>query len=42
MGRENYEERHVPGSIDPLVLAALRGATGDGPAGATGEVVAHR
>ncbi|MCW2665366.1 MAG: fimbrial assembly protein FimA [Frankiales bacterium] len=24
MGWENYEERHVPGSIDPVVLAALR------------------
>jgi uncharacterized Ntn-hydrolase superfamily protein len=26
MGWENYEERHVPGSIDPVVLAALREA----------------
>lgn len=26
MGWENYEERHVPGSIDPVVLAALRTA----------------
>ena len=26
MSWENYEERHVPGSIDPVVLAALRGA----------------
>lgn len=24
MGWENYEERHVPGMIDPVVLAALR------------------
>ncbi|MCW2778950.1 MAG: fimbrial assembly protein FimA [Frankiales bacterium] len=27
MGWENYEERHVPGSIDPVVLAALRQAS---------------
>lgn len=27
-GRENYEERLVPGAIDPLVLAKLREATG--------------
>jgi uncharacterized Ntn-hydrolase superfamily protein len=40
MGWENYEERHVAGSIDPVVLTALRAATGDGPAGATGTVVA--
>lgn len=26
MGWENYEERHVPGSIDPVVLDALRTA----------------
>ena len=26
MGWENYEERHVPGQIDPVVLAALRSA----------------
>lgn len=26
MGWENYEERHVPGSIDPVVLAELRKA----------------
>ncbi|MCW2607316.1 MAG: fimbrial assembly protein FimA, partial [Frankiales bacterium] len=24
MGWENYEERHVPGKVDPVVLAALR------------------
>jgi hypothetical protein len=24
LGTENYEERHVPGSIDPLVLDRLR------------------
>lgn len=33
MGWENYEERHVPGRLDPLVLEALRRASGDGPAG---------
>ena len=27
MGWENYEERHVPGSIDPVVLSKLREAT---------------
>ena len=27
MGWENYEERHVPGMVDPVVLAALREAT---------------
>lgn len=26
MGVENYEERHVPGAVDPLVLAQLRTA----------------
>ncbi len=28
MGWENYEERHVAGKLDPVVLAALRQATG--------------
>ena len=32
MGWENYEERHVPGSIDPVVLAALRTAAAPSPA----------
>ena len=32
MGWENYEERHVPGSIDPVVLAALRAAPPPAPA----------
>jgi hypothetical protein len=26
LGWENYEERHVPGAIDPVVLAKLREA----------------
>jgi uncharacterized Ntn-hydrolase superfamily protein len=29
VGTENYEERNVPGSIDPLVLGALRGQAAD-------------
>ena len=32
MGWENYEERHVPGSIDPVVLAALRTSQARRPA----------
>ena len=30
MGWENYEERHVPGSIDPVVLGRLREAAAEG------------
>ncbi|MBA3619111.1 MAG: DUF1028 domain-containing protein [Acidothermales bacterium] len=36
MGVENYEERHVPGSIDPLVLDKLRESAGTATGQAAG------
>ncbi|MDQ3431029.1 MAG: fimbrial assembly protein FimA, partial [Actinomycetota bacterium] len=36
MGVENYEERHVPGSIDPLVLDKLRQSAGKATGQAAG------
>ncbi|CAN5664095.1 DUF1028 domain-containing protein [soil metagenome] len=45
MGVENYEERHVPGSIDPLVLDKLRESAGreaGQPAGREAEQPAGR
>jgi uncharacterized Ntn-hydrolase superfamily protein len=36
MGWENYEERHVPGHVDAVVLARLREAVAGGPGDHTG------